>query len=72
MNVHVKLDKPHEVFTNLDVITGKVVLQLRNPTNIQSITVKLEGESLTRLLAPSRDDRREKPRPELELHKVCL
>ena len=70
MNVQIKLDKPNEVYTNLDVITGKVVLQLRNPTNIQSVTVKLEGESRSRLLTPPRDDRRDKPRPELEIHKV--
>ncbi|KAF2231681.1 arrestin [Viridothelium virens] len=70
MNVQIKLDKPNEVFTNLDVITGRVTLQLRNPVNVQSIVVKLEGESRTRLLAPPRDDRRERPRPELEIHKI--
>ena len=72
MNVQIKLDKPGEVFTNLDVITGKVLLQLKYPVNIQSVTVKLEGESRTRLMAPPRPDRRDKPRPELEIHKVHL
>ncbi|KAI9659848.1 MAG: hypothetical protein M1821_001199 [Bathelium mastoideum] len=70
MNVQLGLDKPGEVFTNLDIITGKIVLQLRNPVTVQSVIVKLEGESRTRLLTPTGGNRRDKPRPELEIHKI--
>ena len=58
--------------TNLDFISGKVHLNLVTNTKISHITVKLEGESRTRLLAPpppgARNDR---PRPNLEIHKVA-
>jgi hypothetical protein len=48
MNVTIVLQHPHEHYTNLDVIQGKVVLRVPNPTNISSVIVKLEGESKTR------------------------
>ncbi|KAI9709783.1 MAG: hypothetical protein M1820_003186 [Bogoriella megaspora] len=70
MHVQIVLDNPRGVFTNLDVIAGKVILQLRYPVNVNSIIVKLEGESRTRLLAPPLNDRRDRPRPELEIHKI--
>ncbi|KAF2200276.1 hypothetical protein GQ43DRAFT_80433 [Delitschia confertaspora ATCC 74209] len=70
MIVQILLDTPHAHFTNLDILTGRVIL--RNPTtsNISSIVVKLEGESRTRLLAPTRPDRPERQRPVLEVHKI--
>jgi hypothetical protein len=69
MNVSIALQHPHEHYTNLDVIQGKVVLRVPNPTNISSIIVKLEGESKTRLLAPIHPARPDKQRPVLEVHK---
>jgi hypothetical protein len=70
MYLNVVLDKPHGQFTNLDIVTGRVQLRLTNSTQITSITVKLEGESRTRLLSPGNPELREKPRPVLEVHKV--
>jgi hypothetical protein len=69
MNVSIALQHPHEHYTNLDVIQGKVFLRVPNPTNISSIIVKLEGESKTRLLAPIHPNRPDKQRPVLEVHK---
>ncbi|KAF9691888.1 hypothetical protein EKO04_010130 [Ascochyta lentis] len=70
MLVSITLDHPHEHYTNLDVIQGRVFLRVPNPTNISSIVVKLEGESKTRLLAPIHPSRPDKQRPVLEVHKV--
>ena len=70
MLVSVSLEHPHEHYTNLDLINGKVSLRVPNPSNVSSIIVKLEGESRTRLLAPIRPDRPDKQRPVLEVHKV--
>ncbi|PCG94557.1 Immunoglobulin E-set [Penicillium occitanis (nom. inval.)] len=64
----IKLDKPHSHFTNLDHITGRVVLQLHSDTAISAIHVKLEGESRTRLSTPRND--REKKKAEIEVHKI--
>ena len=69
MIVQIHLDHPHEHYTNLDLIKGKVVLRVPNPTNVSSIVVKLEGESRTRLMAAVRPDRPDKQRPVLEVHK---
>lgn len=69
MRVSVHLEHPHEHYTNLDVIQGRVSLQVPNPTNVSSVVVKLEGESRTRLLAPIHPSRPDKQRPVLELHK---
>jgi hypothetical protein len=73
--VQVQLD-PHGQYTNLDVVTGRVILQNPTGTTISHITVKLEGEARTRLLAPpsqnQNQNRRENPRPVLEVHKVHM
>ena len=69
MLVSIGLENPHEHYTNLDVILGKVFLKVPNPTNVSSIVVKLEGESRTRLLAPIHPNRPDKQRPVLEVHK---
>jgi Arrestin (or S-antigen), N-terminal domain len=68
MAATVKLDKPHSHFTNLDNITGRVILKLHSDTAISNINVKLEGESRTRLANPRND--REKKKNEIEVHKV--
>ena len=77
MSVRIQLDKPHAHFTNLDFITGAVILSILGPETISNINVKLEGESRSRLASPlnqrgtydsyDRDSR-------LEVHKVseCL
>ena len=49
MSVRIQLDKPHVHFTNLDFITGRVILSILNNEKISAILVKLEGESRTRL-----------------------
>ncbi|KAL8727163.1 MAG: hypothetical protein Q9181_005805 [Wetmoreana brouardii] len=48
--VRIQLDNPQTLYTNLDFITGKVVLSLRTNETISAITVKLEGESRSRLM----------------------
>lgn len=70
MLVTIGLEHPHSHYTNLDLIQGKVILRVANPSNVGSIVVKLEGESRTRLLAAVRPDRPERQRPVLEVHKV--
>lgn len=57
-------------YTNLDEITGRVILRCSKAVSIKSIVVKLEGESRTRLLgtAPGGQDRDAKV--SLEYHKV--
>lgn len=69
MIVQIQLQHPHEHYTNLDFINGKVILRVPRTDNVSSIIVKLEGESRTRLLAPIRPDRPERQRPVLEVHK---
>lgn len=69
MIVTVVLDRQNAQYTNLDVITGRVVV--RNPSNtaLNAIVVKLEGESRTRLFArgPHPGD---KEKAMTEAHKV--
>lgn len=69
MAARIHLDRPHAHFTNLDVLTGRVILQLHTDTSISSINVKLEGESRTRLTG-LRHDGSDKKKTELEVHKV--
>ncbi|KAI1173119.1 hypothetical protein F4777DRAFT_463816 [Nemania sp. FL0916] len=57
MSVRIALDKPPEFYTNLDFISGRVVINLLHPEQIGNIIVKLEGESRTALTVPS--DRRD-------------
>lgn len=78
MAVRIHFDRPHSHFTNLDFLTGKVVFNLAGDAAISAITVKLEGESRTRLSGPRPhydSNRPDKSRTELEWHKVsesCL
>ncbi|ESZ94463.1 hypothetical protein SBOR_5181 [Sclerotinia borealis F-4128] len=46
------LDNPHTFYTNLDFISGRVILNLTSDEAISKIVVKLEGESKTRLSKP--------------------
>ncbi|KAI4724612.1 hypothetical protein E4T49_07681 [Aureobasidium sp. EXF-10728] len=63
------LDQNFPHYTNLDYISGKVVVRTQTATTVSSIVVKLEGESRTRLLPPPTpsDDRQ---KPQLEFHKI--
>ena len=71
MNASIVLDQPGNAnFTNLDTISGRVVLRCAKSADVDNIIVKLEGESRTRLLAPPGPNG-ERPKPQLEYHKVC-
>ena len=78
MSVRIQLDRPHAHFTNLDFITGRILLRISYGETIAAIIVKLEGESKTRLVPPSPPWNqqnsslfpREQGRAELEVHKV--
>jgi hypothetical protein len=72
MSAIVVLDNRHTHYTNLDFLTGKVVLQLPTEAAIGGIQVKLEGESRTRLSGPKHPQHvhSDKKRTELEVHKV--
>lgn len=49
MSVSIILDTPHAHVTNLDFITGKVILNFPSNESISLIVVKLEGESMSRV-----------------------
>lgn len=51
--MRITLDNQPEFFTNLDLISGQVLLHLNRPEQIGGIVVKLEGESNTSLSPPS-------------------
>ena len=78
MSVRIQFDRPQVHFTNLDFLTGKVIIHLVADAAISAVTVKLEGESRTRLSGPRltyNNERSDKRRTELEWHKVskcCL
>ncbi|KAL4930525.1 arrestin (or S-antigen), N-terminal domain protein [Aspergillus undulatus] len=71
-SVAIYLDRPQNHFTNLDFLTGKVVLQLQSEASVAGIQVKLEAESRTRLAGPRypHNEHSEKKRTELEVHKL--
>ncbi len=70
MSVRIHFDKPDVWHTNLDFVTGRVILSLPSDATLQAINVKLEGESKTRLGAPKATDSDRKARTEIEIHKV--
>ncbi|KAJ5580183.1 uncharacterized protein N7459_006168 [Penicillium hispanicum] len=72
MSATIVLDNRHTHYTNLDFLTGKVVLQLPTEAAIGGIQVKLEGESRTRLSGPRNPQNvnSDKKRTELEVHKI--
>ena len=52
MNLQLFLDQPQAaqaVYTNLDVIRGRLLWRVPRVTNVSFITVKLEGEAISRL-----------------------
>lgn len=49
MSASIILDRPHAHVTNLDFITGKVILTVPSNETISLIVVKLEGESISRV-----------------------
>ncbi|CAI6339458.1 unnamed protein product [Periconia digitata] len=69
MHARLYLDHTHDHYTNLDVLNGRVQLQIPNPVNVTSIVVKLEGEARTRLMTAIKPSRTDKQRPVLEVHK---
>ena len=72
MSATIFLDSRHTHYTNLDFLSGKVLLQLPTETAIGGIQVKLEGVSRTRLSGPRHPHNvhSDKKRTELEVHKV--
>jgi hypothetical protein len=74
MSVRVHLDNPHAFYTNLDFISGKIVLNLHTEETITAIVVKLEGESKTVLIKPpmQHEQRRREDRSKIamENHKI--
>lgn len=52
MSVRIQLDNPHTFFTNLDFISGRVILHLVKDETVAAIHVKLEGEAKTVLMRP--------------------
>ncbi|EON97021.1 putative arrestin-like protein [Phaeoacremonium minimum UCRPA7] len=53
MSIRIALDNPPEFYTNLDVVTGRIVLGLNRPEQVGAVIVKLEGESKTALSVPA-------------------
>ncbi|KAH7326342.1 arrestin [Stachybotrys elegans] len=53
MSIRISLDKQPEFYTNLDVISGRLILGLNRAEQVGSIVVKLEGECITALQVPS-------------------
>lgn len=73
MSVRIQLVRPFAHFTNLDHISGNVILNLTTDETVSAIIVKLEGESRTRLAAgprPAVIERHDRNRVEIEVHKV--
>jgi hypothetical protein len=52
MLASIVLDQSFPHYTNLDYISGKVLVRTPTATTVSAIVVKLEGESRTRLLVP--------------------
>ncbi|KAL6866242.1 hypothetical protein ACO1O0_002349 [Amphichorda felina] len=52
MSIRIVLDNRPEFYTNLDYVSGKIILALNRHEQIGNIVVKLEGESTTALQVP--------------------
>jgi hypothetical protein len=71
MSVRIQLHRQGTPFTNLDEVSGRVILNLVTAEKIQFVVVKLEGESRTRLQGPRREGNDQgNSGTELEYHKV--
>lgn len=70
MQASVILDQPGNVsFTNLDTISGRIVVRSAKSADVSSIVVKLEGESRSRLMSPPGQNG-ERAKPQVEYHKI--
>ncbi|TKX19649.1 arrestin N-terminal domain-containing protein [Elsinoe australis] len=69
MSAHIVLDQDYATFTNLDIVSGKVYVRTAKSISVSTITIKLEGESSTRLLPPP-TPQNERPKPAIEFHKI--
>lgn len=70
MNASITLDQPGNVaYTNLDLISGRILVRTAKATDISSIVAKLEGECRTRLLSPQGPNG-ERPKALVEYHKI--
>ena len=76
MSVRVEFKQQPNCYTNFDLLEGRVLLSIVQQETIAAITVKLEGESRTRLAGqiPRRGqyDGYQSDQTQLEVHKVCL
>lgn len=80
MSVRIVLDHHRSLYTNLDFIQGRAILSLTRNETIAAVTVKLEGESKTRLLGETAlppsvggmGRRTHDVTIETEVHKVCI
>ncbi|RPA97514.1 hypothetical protein L873DRAFT_1918534 [Choiromyces venosus 120613-1] len=70
MSVRIELDNRGSLFTCLDYVTGRVVMNIANDETISAITVKMEGISRTRLNPPRSEDGRDSKRAEIEIHRL--
>ncbi|PSR98941.1 hypothetical protein BD289DRAFT_361692 [Coniella lustricola] len=52
MSIRIALNDAPEFYTNLDIVSGKVILGISRPESIGAVIVKLEGESKTALSTP--------------------
>ena len=57
MSIRISLDSPPEFYTNLDIISGRIILNLSRQEFVSNVVVKLEGESRTALAIPINDPR---------------
>ena len=68
MQCQLILDQPGRQFTNLDYVSGRVVLRVPKPSSVSFVVVKLEGECTSRL--DEYDAVRNKQITREETHKV--
>lgn len=52
MSVRIQLDNRPDHYTNLDIISGHVILTCPTEETVTAVVVKLEGESISQLLRP--------------------
>jgi len=73
MSLRIQFDQPDaRTYTNLDFISGRVIFAVPTEATISAINVKLQAESRSRLAGPKQpyNEKSEKKRTELEVHKV--
>ncbi|KAL8721319.1 MAG: hypothetical protein Q9225_001979 [Loekoesia sp. 1 TL-2023] len=76
MSIRIVLENPRSLYTNLDFLPGRAILSLTTNETIAAITVKLEGDSKTRLFGEAFNPYggyrrgRETSTIETEVHKI--